>query len=216
MMRVLHIDASPRGERSKSCSVADSFLRAVPDHWSITLLEPWSLKLPAMGGDMIEGRYSMIMGEAVSSELNGAWQEVEQIAADFLIHDIFVISTPMWNFGLPYPLKHYIDVVTQPGMTFRNDAVGDVEGLAAGKTAVIIAASAMPIAADSPLQEFDFQQRYLEKWLGFIGITDIQAIRVAPTYGDEDVVTEATNAARSRASELAAQLSDVNHGSKPD
>jgi putative NADPH-quinone reductase len=27
----------------------------------------------------------------------------------------------MWNFGIPYKLKHYIDVLTQPGQTFNFD-----------------------------------------------------------------------------------------------
>ena len=27
----------------------------------------------------------------------------------------------MWNFGIPYKLKQWIDVITQPGLAFRFD-----------------------------------------------------------------------------------------------
>ena len=28
-----------------------------------------------------------------------------------------LISTPMWNFGIPYKLKHWLDIINQPGLT---------------------------------------------------------------------------------------------------
>ena len=32
--------------------------------------------------------------------------------------DAVLIATPMWNFGIPYKLKHWIDLITQPGTDF--------------------------------------------------------------------------------------------------
>ncbi|OGK10273.1 MAG: hypothetical protein A2W80_08310 [Candidatus Riflebacteria bacterium GWC2_50_8] len=32
--------------------------------------------------------------------------------------DIIIISVPMWNFGMPYRLKHYLDVIVQPRHLF--------------------------------------------------------------------------------------------------
>jgi len=211
MIRVLHIDGSPRGDRSKSRPVADSFLAAGGDAFRVTRCDVWTIDLPPIDGSMIEGRYAMIAGNPPDPGLKAQWAAVERIAEQFLRHDLFLISTPMWNFGLPYKLKHYIDVVTQPGMTFQNNAQGNVEGMAAGKTAVIVAASAMPIGCDGALAELDFQQRYLESWLGFIGITDIHAVRVAPTYGDDDdvgaIVSQAQQEAESRAKDVVDRLS---------
>ena len=118
----------------------------------------------------------------------------------------YLIAAPMWNFGIPYPLKHYIDIVTQPGMTFRNDHDGNVEGLAKGRRAFIVAASAMPFGSVAELDGLDFQLSYLKAWLGFIGVTDVKAVRVAGTFGSEDAVAEAMSRAYADAALLADTL----------
>ncbi len=100
------------------------------------------------------------------------------------------------DFGLPYRLKHYVDLVTHPGLTFRNDADGNVEGLAAGRTAVIIAASAMPFGTNPQIDALDFQLSYLRAWLGFIGVTDVHSVRVAGTFGPDAMVEMAMEKAR--------------------
>ena len=35
--------------------------------------------------------------------------------------DRYLFSVPMWNAGVPYILKQFIDVVSQPGMVFGFD-----------------------------------------------------------------------------------------------
>ena len=44
----------------------------------------------------------------------------------------------MWNHGVPWALKHFIDTVTQPGMAFSFDPEAGYSGLLKGKTAVVI------------------------------------------------------------------------------
>lgn len=205
-MRLLHVDASPRARRSRSRAVAASFLAALPGYVEVTRLDLWDAQLPPLGGEMIEGRYHLIMGEDVAPETAAQWEQIGRFTNDILTHDVWLISTPMWNFGIPYKLKHFIDMVTQPGMAFRNDAVGNVEGLAAGKRAIVIAASAMPFGADPGIEALDFQVRYLEAWLGFIGITAVQSIRVAPTFGPQETVEVALERARGEAVAIAASL----------
>ena len=156
------------------------------------------MDLPSLEGDMIEGRYDLLYGNPVPDGVANEWSAISAVAQSFLDHDAFVISTPMWNFGIPYRLKHFVDVVTQPGMAFRNDAQGNVEGLAAGKRALIIAASAMPFGHDQGLARLDFQAKYLRAWLGFIGVTELETLNVSPTFGAEDDVAEAMSAAGAR------------------
>lgn len=202
-MRVLHIDASPRENRSRSRPVAERFLSALPDGCTVNRYDLWDMDLPSLGGDMIEGRYALLFGQEVDPSISQSWEEVRGFAEAFLDHDAFVVSTPMWNFGIPYQLKHFVDVVTQPGMTFRNDAQGNVEGLAAGKRALIVAASAMPFGKDPAIAALDHQLGYLEAWLGFIGIERPDQIRVAPTFGPDDTVADAVRDAEARADALA-------------
>ena len=209
MQRLLHIDASPRDTRSRSRNVTQAFMEALTAHKpqvNITTMDVWRTALPDLGDGMIEGRYNLIMGEDVPADIKAAWDHVASFVQDFLSYDGYIFSVPMWNFGIPYKLKHYIDVITQPRMIFTNDAVGNVVGHAAGKKAILIAASAMPIGKVEGFEAYDFQQAYLEKWLGFIGITDIACLRVAPTYGAPADVEAVMAAAREEAKALAARL----------
>src|SRR3546814_6155891 len=108
--------------------------------------------------------------------------------AHFFSLDTWLFSTPMWNFGIPDRLKHYIDLLTQPGLAFSADAVGNVIGHAAGRTAIIVAAGALDTRPGSALGCLDHQAAYLEAGLSFLGATSIHVIRVMPTFGEAAVV----------------------------
>ena len=189
MKRVLHVVASPR-DRSRSDELAETAIAAL-DHVEVTRLELWNETLPELDGDTVEGRYRLIHGEPVAPEVEQRWAQLRAVADQALLHDLWVISTPMWNFGLPYRLKHWIDCITHPGMTFTNDAVGNVTGLAAGRSAVLIGAGALDFADAAQEQALDFQMRYLDTWLRFIGISDIHVVRAAPTFGRSETVDAA-------------------------
>jgi FMN-dependent NADH-azoreductase len=204
-MRLLHIDASPRTDRSRSRAVAESFLAALPARVEVTRLDVWEAQLPSLGGEIIEGRYNLIMGEDVAPAVAADWARIRRFTDDTLAHDAWLISTPMWNFGIPYKLKHFIDIVTQPDMAFRNNRAGDVEGLAADKRVAVIAASAMPFGVDKDIESLDFQLRYLESWLGFIGVRAVDSVRVAPTFGLPEAVDAAMAEAHRQAAEISAK-----------
>lgn len=209
MKRLLHIEASPRGERSRSGDVGQHLLaRLHADDPALTIerLNLWAAELPPFDGAVIEGRYRLLMGEAVAAGHASRWALVRRIAEHFLSFDAWLFTVPMWNFGVPYRLKHYVDLVTHPGMTFRNNALGKVEGLAAGRTAIVVAASAMDFRLGSGHAHLDHQLSYLEAWLGFIGVSDIRPLRVAPTFGAPDAVEAAMIAGRAAGDLLADEL----------
>ena len=209
MKRLLHIEASPRGSRSRSGAIGGHVLQrlaaAIPDLELVTL-NVFDTEFPPFDRAAIEGRYGLLMGEPVPPEQQQAWAQLQAIATHFLGFDSWLFTVPMWNFGLPYRLKHYVDLVTHPGLTFRNDAAGNVEGLAAGRTAMIVAASAMPFGTSPEIDRLDFQLSYLREWLGFIGVTDIHAIRVAGTFGPDEAVAAAMVQAQAQADLLIDQV----------
>lgn len=208
-MRVLHVVASPRA-RSRSDQLATTFLDALGAA-EVTRLDVWNIALPTLDGETVEGRYRLIQGLEVAPEVERRWAELRAVADQALAHDLWLIATPMWNFGLPYPLKHWIDAITHPGMTFDNDAAGNVTGLAAGRRLVIISAGAL--ALNGAETELDYQSRYLEHWARFIGITDIDVVRAAPTFGPEALVDAVMAAA---AADLTALAGAIRSGDGPN
>lgn len=206
MNRLLYIGASPRKERSRSAMVADRLLARLKERYpalSVERLDVFDIDLPAFDQDALAGRYHLLAGNAVDPEQADAWRGLKKWTDQFLSFDSYLIATPMWNFGIPYRLKQYIDILTQPGLTFRNDSDGNVEGLARGRRAIIVAASAMPFGSLPEIDGLDFQLAYLKAWLGFIGVTDIGAVRVAGTFGPDDVVAAAMAQAFTDADRLA-------------
>ena len=49
----------------------------------------------------------------------------------------------MWNAGIPYILKQFIDVVSQPGMVFGFDPEPGYTGLLTGRKAAVVYTSAV-------------------------------------------------------------------------
>ncbi len=195
---------SPRGVRSRSDMVA----RRLIERLGVAQLEALDLasaNLPPFDGSTIEGRYDLIEGRDVRSEVIEAWEGIGRTVEHFLSFDTYVFSVPMWNFGVPWRLKQYIDVLTQPGLAFTADATG-VTGLAAGRRAILVCSGALDIRPGQPGAELDFQTAFMKAWLGFIGITDVHEVQVRPTYGSPEDVEAAMQRAYADADALAEAL----------
>jgi FMN-dependent NADH-azoreductase len=87
----------------------------------------------------------------------------------------------MWNFNIPYRLKQYIDVIAQPGLTFKVEAGKGYVGLVTGKPLMLVLARGGSYGPGDPTQSYDFQETYLRGIFGFIGFTDIRSVRIQGT-----------------------------------
>lgn len=206
MAKLLYIESSPRKNRSKSIAVANAFLdsyRAAHPDDEVVTLDLWSKSLPEFDGFTIDAKYQVLHGQGFSPEQEQAWQKVVELCDEFKSADKFVISLPMWNFGIPYKLKHYIDLIAQPGQTFSFDPQTGYTGLVTGKPAVVIYARGGAYGSEAA-KGMDLQKGYMDLLLGFLGITDVRSILIEPTLAapEEVAKTEATAAdtARSLAS----------------
>ena len=97
----------------------------------------------------------------------------------------------MWNFSIPYRLKQYIDVIVQPSLTVAFSADKGYTGLVTGKPLMLILARGGAYRQGNPCETFDFQETYLRGIFGFIGFTDIRAIRIEGTLQNSPEQVEA-------------------------
>ena len=206
MSNLLYIKASPRGDHSFSLAVADAFTDAYrkthPDD-RITTVDLFKRDLPAFDGFALQAKYALLQGSDPSEDERGAWQAIEAVISEFTSADKYVFATPMWNFHLPYKLKHYIDVITQPGYTFSFSPEAGYSGLVTGKPVFVSYARGGEYPPGSDSEPLDFQTRYLEAWLGFIGFTDIRKLVIEPTLADSDMVDQKKAASIEKAHEMA-------------
>lgn len=209
MSKLLHIEASPRGGRSASITVAQHFIEsylATHPGDTVETLDLWQARLPEFDGETLGAKYAVAQGQKPTPEQSLAWQTVTSIADHFKSADKYLFSLPMWNFGIPYKLKHFIDVLVQPGLTFGFSPTEGYKGLVTGKPAVAVYARGGAYGPGSGMEAYDAQSTYLKQVLGFIGFTDIKEIFVEPTLASPTSKDEAVAASNIKATELASAL----------
>ena len=184
MSKLLYIEASPRKSRSKSIEVSQAFLSALQEAQpsvEIDKLDLWATELPAFDGDTVEAKYALLSGQEHTADQRKAWKQVETVIERFKLADWYLFSLPMWNFGIPYVLKHLIDVIVQPGLTFSFSPTEGYKGLVTDKKGVIVYCRGGAYGPGTGAEGYDLQTKTLGGILGFIGITDVTNIIVEPT-----------------------------------
>lgn len=176
MNDVLHIVASPKGERSVSRRIAGVFLdelRRIQPDARVREIALFDAELPAFGADAATAKFAPLFGESRTAAQEAAWAEVLAVIADFDRADRIVISSPMWNFGVPYPLKHYVDLLMQPRVTFAYDREKMVHyGLLRNRPVQLILSRSSTLPGDYG----DFQLPYLKYVLNYMGLQDVRAL----------------------------------------
>ena len=208
MASVLHIVASPRGE-SYSTRVAGAFLdsyRRQPGD-RIEVLDLYKAEIPPFHAPQAKAKYAVAAGQAPRDEAEAAWQPVIKTINHFKSFDKYVLSSPMWNFGIPYRLKQYIDVIVQPSLTVSYSPEKGYVGLVTGKPLALILARGGAIKPAILRQTFDFQESYLRCIFGFIGVTDVRSICIQGTMQSSGEQLEAaTRQAIAEASDAAVEF----------
>ena len=164
------------------------------------------MQLPEFDQSAMEAKYAGLNGIPLTSEQEAAWTKLQHFASLMHEADIILLSVPLWNFSIPYKLKHFIDLVSQKDILFGFNPKHGFIGLLKNKTAVIAYARGLDFSAQSitPSERFDFQKPYIEAWLGFIGINNVHSIIVEKTIFGDGIDKEE----RLKAGNLAKQLAD--------
>lgn len=199
MTRLLHLIASPRRDRSASVEVATTYinaLRLADVSIKVDVLNVWDEHLPEFGLDEMNAKYAGIYGIPRTDRQALAWDSLAPLVDRIVQADEIVISVPMWNFGIPYRLKHFIDLVSQKDYLFRFDERG-FSGIATAK-ALLICSRGLNFATgtDTPEAEFDHQKSYMLMWLKFIGVTDVRTVTLEQLVFGSDADTASRTAAK--------------------
>jgi FMN-dependent NADH-azoreductase len=179
LMKLLHIVATPRSDSSTTLPIAQALLDELAERDAdlvVETLDLFTADLPALAGSNIDAKYTLLRGSPVDAAHAASWARIEDEIARFLAADAVVITAPMWNFGIPYTLKYYIDCIVQPGYLFRFGEGGMPHPLVEGKRMVVVTTSGSDYSVASPLHALDFHEQYLRAIFAFVGVTDITFI----------------------------------------
>jgi FMN-dependent NADH-azoreductase len=208
MPKLFHLNCSPRAD-SESADGAriflDGFRQARPD-WDIDVMNLWRDHLPEFEGYVLEAKYARMNGRAFTDSQRDAFAVAERIAVRLALADRVLISTPMWNFSIPYKLKQWFDVIVQPGLTFRFDPATGYQPLLKDRPTLVIVASGGDFITGMNRGRTDMATPYLREALRFIGVSNVRFVPIGPTTGPADPIRAARETAHRRLAELAARF----------
>jgi FMN-dependent NADH-azoreductase len=207
--RLLHVIATPRGLASNTARVSGCLLEALREEdedLHVTTLDLFRADLPSVAGKNIESKYRLMTGQAIEDAAQDSWKQIEHTIEQFLAADVYLFTVPMWNLGIPYALKYYIDAIVQPGYLFRYTPDGQVEGLVKDKTMLLVISSGSDYTTQ-PYASYNFVENYLRAIFGFVGLTDVHVFHangmdMGPEMrkvGQRDAIAKAREFARSGA-----------------
>jgi FMN-dependent NADH-azoreductase len=208
MPKLLHIACSPRAD-SASGAAAQAFLAAFRAHrpsWEIDALDLWREGLPEIDLEMLDAKDAVQRGASFRAKQQEAWSTLERMAVRFALAERVLISTPMWNFGLPYKLKQHIDLINQPRLTFRFDPAAGYVPLLKDRPTVAIVASSGDYVTGMNRGRIDMATPYLREALRFMGVRTVEFVALGPTAGPTETIRAAREGAHRRLIELASRF----------
>lgn len=174
-MQLLHVDSSILGPNSASRRLTAEVVEAERKRFPGLAVVYRDLAAEPLGH--ISGVHlGAAQGAELPPELQSDVAAGQAALEEFLAADIVVIGAPMYNFTIPSQLKSWVDRIAVAGKTFRYGPEG-AEGLAGGKKVIIVSTRGGLYEAGTAQASFDHQEPYLQKVLGFLGITDITVVR---------------------------------------
>lgn len=175
MKKILHVISSLNGQNSYSMALGNKILEQLkkenPDS-EVVERNLVAEDFPHITADKWQAIITPEENRTEAQRETIAFQD--EVIQELLDADILVIGAPLYNFGIPSQLKAWIDHLAKSGVTFKYTEEGP-QGLVSGKK-VYIAMSSGGVYSENAA--YDFVSDYLIKVLGFLGMTDVELIRV--------------------------------------
>lgn len=179
-MKVLHVVANPKpAAEANSKQLTDAFLKALranqPDV-SVTEVDLYSNPPPYYDYETYRHFWYPVFDpsyRASDKEKKAVKYSLAQCEL-FKQADVLLITTPMWNFGIPAILKAWFDQVLMPNVTFSVGATG-FKAMHKIRKVVIMASSGGTYEAGDLR---DGIRNGIKAAVGFIGISNVEVVWV--------------------------------------
>ena len=197
MTNVLYLTCSPRGEASFSRRIGDALVARLGG----------AVLTRDLGADpppWVDAGFSAAISAPVSDIVPPALAVSEALIRELEAADVLVIATPMNNFGVPAPLKAWIDQIVRINRTFRSMPEGKI-GLLRDRPAYLVVASGGWFTGPSPIgtpAQPDFLTGYVRVVLETVGIRSLSVIALEGVTRGADIAAQAMDKARAEMDRL--------------
>jgi FMN-dependent NADH-azoreductase len=206
-MKLLHLDSSILGSASVSRGLTRAIVdahRAADANLNVTYRDLGGAPLPHLTSEWASLRTANI--DSLSSEQRELARLTATLIEELKSADVLVIGAPLYNFTISSGLKAWIDQITVAGQTFRYGKDG-AEGLVPNKKTYLVTTSG-GIYTGSPIAQM--HEGYFKQVLNFIGIQDIEVVRVEG-LGMAEERSKALAAARAQIESISQQVQATSH-----
>ncbi len=204
MSSILYVSSSPRGSVSYSSQVAARVVRELQQadpQATVTVRDLARDPLPHIDDDFVAATRS---ADGPRTEKQRAiLAQSDALVDELFAADVIVIAAAMINFSVSTTLKSWFDYIARAGRTFSYSEAGP-KGLVTGKRVIVVSASGGIYSGENVA--FDFQVPWLRNMLGFLGMTDVEVIRIEGTAFGPEAADQALRRAAARAHDLVGAL----------
>ena len=180
---ILHLDASARGARSHTRHLGRRYV----ERW-LTFRPRDQVIYRDIGRDApspVTEQWiaaAFTKPESRTPELKVALAVSDELVDELERADIIVAGVPMYNFGVPAPMKAYIDNVVRVGRTFGFDASrqdGPYWPMLSGKRMVVLSSRGdHGYDRGGRFAHMNYVEPYLRMVFGWMGVSDFTSIAV--------------------------------------
>ncbi|VUD69080.1 FMN-dependent NADH-azoreductase [Thalassocella blandensis] len=191
-INVLNITSSIFGESGVSSQLNDYTIEQIKTQFPDANI---------VNRDLAKDELPHFNAQTVAAVSNNEADLADTLIDELKAADLVLLGVPMYNFGVPSQLKTWFDHVARAGTTFKYTENGPI-GLLQNRK-VIINASRGGIYKDSGA---DTQTPYLQNFLGFIGLKDVDFIYAEGLNLGEDSREQSLSQAKSEVESTVAQF----------
>ncbi|MGE4341183.1 MAG: FMN-dependent NADH-azoreductase [Pigmentiphaga sp.] len=180
-MKLMRVDASPKGKKSNSRMLADEFVAMLQaglpdleiDHLDLAEETP-----PHVTAAFARATYTP--AEERTPEMRAILAPSDALCARLLEADALLFSMPMYNWSMPSSFKAFIDAVVRTDLTYGFTPDGGTKGRLTQDNVLFLTTRGADLGPGSPYAAMDALTPALKAAFGFLGIADPDFVDAQP------------------------------------
>lgn len=180
-MKLMHVDASPKREKSSSRALAGYFVeqlgRRIPT-LSVDYLDLAAEAMPAITDLFATATYTA--PDDRTAEMRAVLAGSDALCRRLLDADALLFAMPMHNWTMPAAFKAFVDAIVRGGLTYVPTIDGRYVGQLGGKKTLFLTTRGVDLRPGTPFAAMDALTPALRAAFGFIGVADPDFVDAQP------------------------------------
>lgn len=180
-MKLMHVDASPKGAKSNSRMLAAEFvdmLGAETPGLTVDYLDLARDTPPHVTGDFARATYTPEAER--TQEMRDLLAPSDRMCARLLDADALLFAMPMYNWSMPASFKAFIDYIVRTNVTYSFTEDGRTVGHLGRQKVLFLTTRGADLGPGSPYHGMDALTPALTSAFGFLGVSDPWFVNAEP------------------------------------